>query len=140
MRNNTVLFRWSAALKEMPIFKNYQNIEQDSRKTIMISVSFESCSKMVSQPDEVLHVATELLRLYKNYQFVKLFRMKYILSYLPVSVSKWPSRTSRTKLTHLKQKMLMVEQSEKLLWYLLRASTWTVVYPLLLYIKKSIFV
>ena len=46
-----------AALKGISIFKTYQNIKQEFRKTIMINVSFGSCSKMIIHPDEVSHVS-----------------------------------------------------------------------------------
>ena len=88
-----------AALKEMSIFKTYQNIKQEFRKTIMINVSFGSCSKMNIQPDEVSHVTTELIRLHRDHQFTKLPKLKYIVGYLPDDVSKGPSRSSRKKST-----------------------------------------
>ena len=88
-----------AALKGISIFKTYQNIKQEFRKTIMINVSFESCSKMNIQPDEVSHVTTELIRLYRDHQFTKLPKLKYIVGYLPDDVSKGPSRSSRKKST-----------------------------------------
>ena len=88
-----------AALKGISIFKTYQNIKQEFRKTIMINVTFGSCSKMNIQPDEVSHVTTELIRLYRDHQFTKLPKLKYIVGYLPDDVSKGPSRSSRKKST-----------------------------------------
>ena len=65
----------------------------------MISVSDEIYSKMVFESYEVSHVTTELICLYSDHQFAKLSRMKCIVGYLLVDVSKPPSRTSRTRHT-----------------------------------------
>ena len=65
----------------------------------MINVSPESSSKIIVHPDEVSHVTTELIRLYRDHQFVKLPKLKYILGYLLVDVSKAPSRISRKEFT-----------------------------------------
>ena len=73
--------------------KTYQNIKYRFRKTIKSAVSFESYSKVASQSYELEHVSTEVIREYSDHQFVKLFRMKCIVCYLPVEVSKAPSCT-----------------------------------------------
>ena len=65
----------------------------------MINVSPESSSKMIVHPDEVSHVTTELIHLYRDHQFVKFPKPKYIFGCLPVGVYKAPSRTSRKKST-----------------------------------------
>ena len=99
MRNAIVSFKQSGSLKGILIIKTYQNIKQGFQKTIMINVSFGSCSKMNIQPDEVSHVTTELIRLYRDHQFTKLPKLRYIIGYLPDDVSKAPSRSSRKKST-----------------------------------------
>ena len=45
------------------------------------------------------HTLTELIRLYRDHQFTKLPKLKYIVGYLPDDVSKGPSRSSRKKST-----------------------------------------
>ena len=65
----------------------------------MITVSFNSYSKMISQLEEISHVITELMCLYRDHHFVKLPKVKYIVRYLPVNVSTLPSCTSRKKST-----------------------------------------
>ena len=65
----------------------------------MITVSFNSYSKMISQLEEISHVITKLMCLYRDHQFVKLPKVKYIVRYLPVNVSTVPSCTSRKKST-----------------------------------------
>ena len=65
----------------------------------MINVSPESSSKMIVHPDEVSHVTTELIHLYRDHQFVKFPKLKYILGYLLVDVSKAPSHISRKRFT-----------------------------------------
>ena len=65
----------------------------------MINVSSETCSKMIKHPDEVSYVTTELIRLYRDHQFIKLPKLKYIVDYLPDDVSKAPSRSSCKKST-----------------------------------------
>ena len=52
---------------------------------------------MIAQLDEVSYVTTDIIRLDRDHQFVKLPKLKYIVGYLPVDVSKAPSRTSRKK-------------------------------------------
>ena len=54
---------------------------------------------MIKHPDEVSHVTTELIRLYRDHQLIKLPKLKYIVGYLPDDVSKEPSRSSRKKST-----------------------------------------
>ena len=54
---------------------------------------------MIIHPDEVSHVTTKVIRLYRDHQFVKFPKLKYIVGYLIVDVSKAPSRTSRNKST-----------------------------------------
>ena len=54
---------------------------------------------MIIHPDEVSPVTTELIRLCRDQQFVKLPKLKYILGYLPDDVSKAPSLSSRKKST-----------------------------------------
>ena len=54
------------------------------------------------------------IRVYRDHQFAKLFRMKYIVGYLIVDVSKAPSRTSRTRHTEKRnQNLPMMEKSQK---------------------------
>ena len=77
-----------AALKGISIFKTYQNIKQEFRNTIMINVSFGSCSKMIIHPDQVSHVTTKVIRVYSDHQFTKLPKLKYTVGYLPDDVSK----------------------------------------------------
>ena len=52
---------------------------------------------MIVHPDELLHVTNELIRLYRDRQFVKLPKLKYIVGYLPDEVSKAALRTSGKK-------------------------------------------
>ena len=67
MRNAIVSLNNRVALKAISIFKTYQNIKQEFRKTIMINICLESCSKMILQPDEVSHITTELIPLYSDH-------------------------------------------------------------------------
>ena len=86
-------------LKVILIFKTYQNIKQEFQSTIMINVSFESCSNMIVHPNEVSPVTTKVIRLYMDHRFVILPKLKYIVGYLPNDISKAPSRSSRKKST-----------------------------------------
>ena len=52
---------------------------------------------MIVHPDELLHVTNELIRLYRDHQFVKLPKLKYIVGYLPDETSKAALRTSGKK-------------------------------------------
>ena len=58
------------------------------QNTIMISVSVELVSKMISQLDEVSHVTTEFIPLYRDHQITKLPRLKYVFGYFSVEVGK----------------------------------------------------
>ena len=75
----------------------------------MTTVSVERVSKMVSHFDEV-HVTTALICVYRDYQFVKIPKLKYIVGYLPINVNKAPSCTSRKKSFYRAKKNLsMIE-------------------------------
>ena len=63
----------------------------------MISVSVESYSKVILETDEITHITTELIRLYRDHQFTKLPKLKYIVGYLPDETSKAALRTSGKK-------------------------------------------
>ena len=89
----------------------------------MINVSFEICSKIMFQFDEVLLV-NKLVRLYRDQQYVKLQKLKYIVDYLTVDVSKAPSRILRKTFTV--KKSTFAENRifiKTLLWCYFRAST-----------------
>ena len=86
-------------VKGISIFKTDRTIKQDLKKPIMTTASGECVTEPISQPHEVSHVTTELIRVYSHHQFAKLFRMKCIVGYLLVDVSKAPSRNSRTRHT-----------------------------------------
>ena len=94
-----------ATVKGISIFKTYQNIKQDFQKLFMTAASGEYVTKPISQSHEVSHVTTELTRVYSYHHFVKLFRLKYIVGYLLVDVSKAPSRTSCIRHTENKVKI-----------------------------------
>ena len=79
----------------------------------MITVSFNSYSKMISQLEEISHVTTELMFLYRDHQFVKLPKVKYIVRYLHVNVSTAPSCTSRKKV-YCKTKSTFADDGIKL--------------------------
>ena len=63
-------------------------IPSPRQKIIMISVSVELVSKMISQLDEVSHVTTEFIPLYMDHQVTKLPILKYIVGYFSVEVGK----------------------------------------------------